>query len=99
MESQEQIKKSILEKIEVTKKQIRICNVISLAGVILTILLCGLEFISVQYFKGQGWVPSIIRLCIHALYVMPFVIVVPLFFRVNLRGKLYRLKKQEKGEE
>lgn len=98
MASLEQIKKPIMEKINITKKQIKLCNIISLAGVVLAVVLYGLEVICIQYFKGQGWAQTVVRLCIYALYAMPFVIVVPLFFKVNLKGKLYQLEKQEKGE-
>ena len=88
------MKKTVKERITSLENQIRLCNSISIVAVVVTAVLFGAEYVVAEFFKDAAWAQSVIKGCIYVLYVMPFVIVVPLFVRVNLKGKLYQEKKQ-----
>lgn len=88
------MKKTIEDKIADLEKQVRLCSVISIVAVIVTAIIFGAEFAVAEFCKEADWAESVIKGCIYAVYVMPFVIVIPLFVRVNLKGKLYQAKKQ-----
>ena len=90
------MKKTVEEKIAALERQIRLCSVISIVAVIVTALIFGAEFAVAGLCEDASWAKNAIKACIYALYVMPFLIVIPLFVRVNLKGKLYQAKKQEK---
>ena len=86
---------SVEDKIKKVEREIKLCTVISRAAAILLVLLFLTEFITAKFFGGAGWAKPVIRFCVYLLYGMPFLVMIPLFFRVNLKGKLYRLKNQK----
>lgn len=88
------MKTSIQDKIKLVEGQIRICNIISVTAIVVTLLLVGAEYVTARFFADAQWAHNMIKMCIYTLYIMPFVIVVPMFFKVNLRNKLYQLKKK-----
>lgn len=89
---------SLQDKIEKKERQIKLCNIISVVSVILTIVLIAVEYVTASYFQNTGWYSPVIKTCVYLLYVMPFLIVVPIFFKVNIRTKLYGLKKNEEAD-
>lgn len=92
------MKRSVEQKIKALEQQIHLCSIISIVALVITVLLLAVEFVAAQFGGNADWVRNVIKACIYILYVMPFVVVIPLFFRVNLKGKLYQMKKQEKNE-
>lgn len=88
------MKKSIEERILSLEKQVRLCSVISIIAVIVTVILFGAEYVVAEFWKDAAWAKNVVKVCVYALFVMPFVIVIPLFVRVNLKGKLYQAKKK-----
>lgn len=88
------MKKSIEEKIASLEKQIRLCSIVSIVAVIVTAVLFVVEFAVAEFCKDASWAQGVIKGCIYIMYVMPFVIMIPLFVRVNLKGKLYQAKKK-----
>lgn len=90
------MKPSIQEKIKTTETLIRICNIVSIVAIIFTLLLFLAEFCIAKFVETADWKVTVLRTCNYILFVMPFAVVVPLFFRVNLKGKLYQLSKEQK---
>lgn len=82
------------DKIISIKKRIRLCSILSICAVAVTLLLVAGEYVAAEFYKDAAWAEGVIKGCVCALYVMPYAIVVPLFVRVNLKGKLYQAKKQ-----
>lgn len=70
------------------KRKIKLCNVISIAFIILAIVLIVLEYLLAEFFSNQSWVRPALRIMIYSFYVIPFGITVPLFVRANLKIKL-----------
>lgn len=93
------MKREIEDKIRVIKRWKKICGIISIAALIGIVLLVALEYVSARFFADAPWEQGVVRACIYILYVMPYIVVVPLFCRVNLSGKLYRLQQQLDGKE
>lgn len=89
------MKNSIQEKIELLEKQIRLCSVSSIIAIILTALLFLGQFCTARFGQAAEWKGSVLKVLMYIQFVMPFVIILPLFIRVNLKGKLYQLKKEE----
>lgn len=85
---------SLEDKIKKIEKQMKLCNIISVISVIITIVLIVIEYVAASWFQNTDWYSPVIKTCVYVLYVMPFAILVPVFFKVNLKGKLYGLKKK-----
>lgn len=77
-----------MQEIEKLKRKIKICNLISLLFIIVTIVVMALEYIIAQYFPNRGWTLPVLRILIYGFYVLPVGIILPVFFRVNYKNKL-----------
>lgn len=77
-----------MQDIEDLKRKIKICNLITLIFVILTIAVMASEYIIAQYFPDREWTLPVLRIFIYGFYGLPAGIVIPVFFKVNYKNKL-----------
>lgn len=89
------MKQSNEDKIEIIKGQMKACSKVSAIAAVITALLLLTEFLAAQFMKGSDYAGTVIKICTYLCYVMPFVIVVPMFVRTNLNVKLHNLRWQE----
>lgn len=83
------------DKIVIMEGQMKTCSKISIAACIITALLLLAEFLAAQLLKGMDAAGVVIKICTYLCYVMPFVIVIPMFVRTNLKVKVHNLRWQE----
>lgn len=93
------MKQSNEDKIKVIEGQLKLCSRVSILACILTVLVLVAEFFAAGQFKGASWAGTVVKLCTYICYVMPFVIVIPLFVRSNLKVRLHNIRWKEEHKE
>ena len=77
-----------LSRIEELKKKIKVCNIITVTALILIVVCVVAEYLVAQFMKDKAAAVTIVNNIAYFCYILPFVVMVPLFFRVNLKNKL-----------
>lgn len=86
-----------MEVIEGLRKKIKLCNIISIIGIILIIVCMISEYAVSKLVADKEAAFTIINNIAYFCYVLPFVVMVPLFFKVNLKNKLTTEMKKKEG--
>ena len=85
-----------MDNIEALKKKIKVCNIISIAALILIVVCIIAEYVIAQFAEDKGAVVDILNGIGYFCNVLPIVVMAPVFFRVNFKNKLSaELKKKE----
>lgn len=83
------------DKIKIIEGQMKLCSRISIAACAVTVLLILTEFLLAGHFKGASWAGTVVNVFTYIFYIMPFVIVIPLFVRTNLNVRRHNLQWQD----
>lgn len=80
------------------KKKIKLCNIVSVASLIL-IAICMIAELIVGYAVSQEQLArKIINGIGYFCYLLPFAVLIPMFFKVNLKSKLIVKIKEKEGK-
>ena len=85
-----------MDNIEALKKKIKVCNIISIAALILIVVCIIAEYVIAQFAEDKGAVIDILNGIGYFCNVLPIVVMAPLFFRVNFKNKLSAELKKKK---
>ena len=88
-----------MEEKEGLKLKIKICMRVSLAGVIVMVVSLLLELVLIRFFGTAAWAKKLVKIFGILAMVSPFVILVPLFFRVNYQSRLIMLQREKRQKK
>lgn len=88
-----------MDKMETLRKKIKWCNVVSITAFVLIAVCFLVEFLLGQFMADRAGMVRIVNNIGYFCYVLPFVALIPQFFRVNFTSKLMleQKKQQEQG--
>lgn len=86
-----------MDRIEILKKRIKMCNIITVTALFLIVVCIVAEFLIAQFMKDKAAAVDIVNGIAYFCYVLPFAVMIPLFFRVNFKSKLIMEMKKKEG--
>lgn len=95
-ETNEIIEESTEERIVGIRKKIKICGYISVAAIFLILICLAAEAMVTSFVSDKNIAKNVIVVLSYICNVLPVVVMIPLFVRVNLKTKLsVEIKKKE----